>query len=201
MARSAMAPSGTRPPTRSCAAIPIATKSCKHPISGKAWTIDTLRHALRIRIHRRCNIATTHYRRSTHSGPHLIESQPRGRTDAAAPSVRRAETFGEQGLLRHASSRVTMDTYTQAVTAQKRKAKSGAIRLFRVRAMGRRCRLTSRQINYFFSRDFLRNRASMALPCSFQIRVYEQRFYPNHRADFWPPASRPCLDYRRTKGL
>jgi hypothetical protein len=28
-----------------------------------------------------------------------------------------------------------MDTYTQAVTAQKRKAQSGVIRLFRVRAM------------------------------------------------------------------
>jgi integrase len=40
-----------------------------------------------------------------------------------------------QELLRHASSRVTMDTYTQAVTAQKRKAQSGVIRLFRVRAM------------------------------------------------------------------
>jgi integrase len=38
-------------------------------------------------------------------------------------------------LLRHASSRVMMDTYTQAVTAQKRKAESGVIRLFRVRAM------------------------------------------------------------------
>jgi integrase len=40
-----------------------------------------------------------------------------------------------QELLRHASSRVTMDTYTQAVTAQKRKAQSGVIRLFRVHAM------------------------------------------------------------------
>jgi integrase len=39
-----------------------------------------------------------------------------------------------QELLRHASSRVTMDTYTQAVTAQRRKAQSGVIRLFRVRA-------------------------------------------------------------------
>jgi integrase len=39
-----------------------------------------------------------------------------------------------QELLRHASSRVTMDTYTQAVTAQKREAQSGVIRLFRVRA-------------------------------------------------------------------
>ena len=39
-----------------------------------------------------------------------------------------------QELLRHASSRVTMDTYTQAVTAQKRKAQSGVGRLFRVRA-------------------------------------------------------------------
>ena len=40
-----------------------------------------------------------------------------------------------QELLRRASSRVTMDTYTQAVTAQKRRAQSGVIRLFRVRAM------------------------------------------------------------------
>jgi integrase len=36
-----------------------------------------------------------------------------------------------QELLRHASSRVTLDTYTQAVTTQKRKAQSGVIRLFR----------------------------------------------------------------------
>ena len=40
-----------------------------------------------------------------------------------------------QELLRHASSRVTMDTYTQAVTAQKREAQSGVVRLFRVRSM------------------------------------------------------------------
>jgi site-specific recombinase XerD len=35
-----------------------------------------------------------------------------------------------QELLRHASSRVTLDTYTQAVTTQKRKAQSEVIRLF-----------------------------------------------------------------------
>lgn len=40
-----------------------------------------------------------------------------------------------QELLRHASSRVTMDTYTQAVTSQKRKAQSGVIRLLHVRAI------------------------------------------------------------------
>ena len=34
-----------------------------------------------------------------------------------------------QELLRHASSRVTLDTYTQAVTAQKRRAQSSVIRL------------------------------------------------------------------------
>jgi integrase len=43
-----------------------------------------------------------------------------------------------QELLRHASSRVTMDTYTQAVTAQKREAQSGVVRLFRVPAMAQR---------------------------------------------------------------
>jgi integrase len=36
-----------------------------------------------------------------------------------------------QELLRHASSRVTLDTYTQAVTAQKRRAQSSVIRLLR----------------------------------------------------------------------
>ncbi len=36
--------------------------------------------------------------------------------------VNRADIKVMQELLRHASSRVTMDTYTQAVTAQKRKA-------------------------------------------------------------------------------
>jgi integrase len=34
-----------------------------------------------------------------------------------------------QELLRHASSRVTMDTYTQAITAQKREAQSGVVEL------------------------------------------------------------------------
>ena len=34
-----------------------------------------------------------------------------------------------QELLRHASSRVTLDTYTQAVTIQKRRAQSSVIRL------------------------------------------------------------------------
>jgi integrase len=36
-----------------------------------------------------------------------------------------------QELLRHASSRVTLDTYTQAVTVQKRRAQSSVIRLLR----------------------------------------------------------------------
>ena len=40
-----------------------------------------------------------------------------------------------QELLRHASSRVTMDTYTQAVTAQKREAQSGVVRMFSVSAL------------------------------------------------------------------
>jgi len=47
----------------------------------------------------------------------------------------RADIKVMQELLRHAPSRVTMDTHTQAVTAQKRKAQSGVIRLLRVRAM------------------------------------------------------------------
>jgi integrase len=34
-----------------------------------------------------------------------------------------------QELLRHASSRVTLDTYTQAVTLHKRKAQSDVVRL------------------------------------------------------------------------
>jgi integrase len=38
-----------------------------------------------------------------------------------------------QELLRHASSRVTLDTYTQAVTDQKREAQSGVVRLFPTR--------------------------------------------------------------------
>ena len=36
-----------------------------------------------------------------------------------------------QELLRHASTRVTLDTYTQAVTLHKRKAQTDVIRLFR----------------------------------------------------------------------
>jgi site-specific recombinase XerD len=39
-----------------------------------------------------------------------------------------------QELLRHASSRVTLDTYTQAVTLHKRKAQSDVVRLFRTSA-------------------------------------------------------------------
>jgi integrase len=36
-----------------------------------------------------------------------------------------------QELLRHASSRVTLDTYTQAVTSQKREAQSNVVQLLR----------------------------------------------------------------------
>jgi len=35
-----------------------------------------------------------------------------------------------QELLRHASSRVTMDTYTQAITPAKRKVQSSVVGLF-----------------------------------------------------------------------
>jgi integrase len=41
-----------------------------------------------------------------------------------------------QELLRHASSRVTLDTYTQAVTPHKRKAQSEVIRLLRAESAG-----------------------------------------------------------------
>ena len=40
-----------------------------------------------------------------------------------------------QELLRHSSSRVTLDTYTQAVTIHKRRAQSRVIRLFRAPAV------------------------------------------------------------------
>ena len=43
----------------------------------------------------------------------------------------RADIKVMQELLRHASSRVTLDTYTQAVTSQKREAQSNVIRLLR----------------------------------------------------------------------
>jgi integrase len=45
----------------------------------------------------------------------------------------RADIKVMQELLRHASSRVTMDTYTQAVTSQKRKAQSDVVGLIRTR--------------------------------------------------------------------
>jgi hypothetical protein len=41
-----------------------------------------------------------------------------------------------QELLRHASSRVTLETYTQAITGQKREAQSGVVDLIL-------CRLTA----------------------------------------------------------
>jgi integrase len=40
-----------------------------------------------------------------------------------------ADTKVMQELLRHASSRVTLDTYTQAFLCQKRKAQSDVVRL------------------------------------------------------------------------
>lgn len=43
----------------------------------------------------------------------------------------RADIKVTQELLRHASSRVTLDTYTQAVTLHKRKAQSDVMRLLR----------------------------------------------------------------------
>ncbi len=45
----------------------------------------------------------------------------------------RADIKVMQELLRHAASRVTMDTYSQAVTSQKRKAQSDVVRLIRTR--------------------------------------------------------------------
>jgi len=45
----------------------------------------------------------------------------------------RADIKVMQELLRYASSRVTMDTYTQAVTSQKRKAQSDVVGLIRTR--------------------------------------------------------------------
>ena len=44
-----------------------------------------------------------------------------------------------QELLRHASSRVTLDTYTQAVTPQKRKAQSKVVRLLRASTAAAGC--------------------------------------------------------------
>jgi integrase len=48
----------------------------------------------------------------------------------------RADIKVMQELLRHASSRVTLDTYTQAVTPHKRKAQSAVIRLMRAAGTG-----------------------------------------------------------------
>jgi len=48
----------------------------------------------------------------------------------------RADIKVMQELLRHASSRVTLDTYTQAVTLHKRNAQSAVIRLMRTVGTG-----------------------------------------------------------------
>ncbi len=48
----------------------------------------------------------------------------------------RADIKVMQELLRHASSRVTLDTYTQAVTLHKRKAQSDVVRLIRANGIG-----------------------------------------------------------------
>jgi len=50
-------------------------------------------------------------------------------TYSSLPRANRTDIKVTQELLRHASSRVTLDTYTQAVTLQKRKAQSNVIRL------------------------------------------------------------------------
>ena len=52
----------------------------------------------------------------------------------ANPRMKSRQPYWGQEIMRRVS-RVTMDTYTQAVTAQKRKAQSGVIRLIRVRAL------------------------------------------------------------------
>ena len=43
--------------------------------------------------------------------------------------------------------------------------------------------------------------AMVALRCSFQIRMSQQRFCSNHWLDFWLPANRRSLDYWRTGDL
>ena len=48
----------------------------------------------------------------------------------------RADIKVMQELLRHASSRVTLDTYTQAVTLHKRKAQSDVVRLICANGIG-----------------------------------------------------------------
>ena len=50
-------------------------------------------------------------------------------------AVTKADIKVMQELLRHASSRVTLDTYTQAVTIHKRRGQSRVIRLFRAPAV------------------------------------------------------------------
>ena len=48
----------------------------------------------------------------------------------------KADIKATQELLRHASSRVTLDTYTQAVTVQKRRAQSSVVRLLQASITG-----------------------------------------------------------------
>lgn len=47
-----------------------------------------------------------------------------------------------QELLRHASSKITLDTYTQAVTPAKRRAQSKVVRMILSRRKGRRARVS-----------------------------------------------------------
>jgi hypothetical protein len=63
--------------------------------------------------------------------PDSVVPEPGG-TYSSLLRANRADIKVTQELLRYASSRVTLDTYTQAVTQHKRKAQSDVIRLLRV---------------------------------------------------------------------
>ncbi|MGO8789498.1 MAG: tyrosine-type recombinase/integrase [Terriglobia bacterium] len=52
-------------------------------------------------------------------------------TNSSLLRANRVDIKVMQELLRHAASRVTLDTYTQAVTAQKREAQSKVVQLLR----------------------------------------------------------------------
>jgi D-arabinose 1-dehydrogenase-like Zn-dependent alcohol dehydrogenase len=64
-------------------------------------------------------------------GAHVVVFTTSPNTYSSLLRANRVNIKVMQELLRHASSRVTLDTYTQAVTSQKREAQSNVVQLLR----------------------------------------------------------------------
>ena len=79
---------------------------------------------------RHCSIVASNVATNVQQGSHpVIRWHTFRHTYSSLLRANQTDIKVTQELLRHASSRVTLDTYTQAVTVQKRRAQSSVIRL------------------------------------------------------------------------